>query len=231
MIWLELLVVHRRSPSPRRSRRRSPTRACRSCGAMTGRTRLIRRSALVKVPSFSRNDVPGRNTWANLAVSLRNRSWTTSSSSASSAAVRAGCSGRTGRCPRPGRTAPGTCRRARRRTCSGCAGPARSRIVRPHSCSNIVAHRVVGDVPVAGQLVRERAHVAGALHVVLAAQRVDADAVAADVAGGHGEVGHAHDHRRALAVLGDAEAVVDRRVGPGGVQPGGGAQVRRPGRR
>jgi hypothetical protein len=25
---------------------------------------------LVKVPSFSRNDAPGRNTWANFAVSL-----------------------------------------------------------------------------------------------------------------------------------------------------------------
>ena len=30
---------------------------------------------------------------------------------------------------------------------------------------------------------RERAHVAGALHIVLAAQRIDADAVAADIAG------------------------------------------------
>ena len=56
-----------------------------SSAAITGRTRLIRRSALVNVPSFSRNDVPGRNTWANAAVSLRNRSWTTSSSSAASA--------------------------------------------------------------------------------------------------------------------------------------------------
>jgi hypothetical protein len=80
------------------------------------------------------------------------------------------------------------------------------------------AHRaVVGDVAVAGQLVRERAHVAGALHVVLAAQRVHADAFAADVAGGHRQVGDAHHHRRALAVLGDAEAVVDRRVAAGGV--------------
>ena len=69
---------------------------------------------------------------------------------------------------------------------------------------------VVGHVPVAGELVRERPHVAGALHVVLPAQRVHADALAADVAGDHGQVGHAHHHRRALAVLGDAEAVVDR---------------------
>lgn len=64
---------------------------CHSClpdfGAITARTRLTRRSALVNVPSFSRNDAPGRNTWANLAVSLRNRSWTTTSSIASRAAV------------------------------------------------------------------------------------------------------------------------------------------------
>ena len=53
---------------------------------MTGRTRLIRRSALVNVPSFSRNDAPGRNTCANRAVSLRNRSCTTTSSIDRSAA-------------------------------------------------------------------------------------------------------------------------------------------------
>jgi hypothetical protein len=88
-----------------------------------------------------------------------------------------------------------------------------------------LAHRGVRHVPVAGQLVRERAHVAGALHVVLSTQRVDADALAADVAGGHREVGHAHHHRGALAVLGDAEAVVNRRVRPGGIHPRGGTQV------
>ena len=84
---------------------------------------------------------------------------------------------------------------------------------------------VLRDVPVAGELVREGAHVAGALHVVLPAQRVDADALAADVAGDHGQVGHAHHHRRALGVLGDAEAVVDRGVAGRGVEPGGRAQL------
>ncbi len=74
------------------------------------------------------------------------------------------------------------------------------------------AHRRVADVAVAGQLVREAAHVAGALHVVLATQRVHAHALAADVADGHGQVGDAHDHGRALAVLGDAQAVVDGRI-------------------
>ena len=88
-----------------------------------------------------------------------------------------------------------------------------------------LARRVVGDVAVAGEFVRERAHVAGALHVVLAAQRIHADAGPADIAGRHGEVGHAHDHGRALAVLGDAEAVIDRAVAAGGIEPRGGAHV------
>ena len=87
------------------------------------------------------------------------------------------------------------------------------------------AHRVVGDVAIAGELVRERAHVAGALHVVLAAQRVHADAAAADIAGRHGEVGDRHHRGRALAVLGDAEAVVDRAVAAGGVEPRRAADV------
>ena len=94
-----------------------------------------------------------------------------------------------------------------------------------HSFSKDAAHFGIGDVAVARELMRERAHVAGALHVVLAAQRVHADAFAADVAGRHGEVGHGHDHRRALAMLGDAETVVDRGVATGGVQAGGFAHL------
>ena len=38
----------------------------------------------------------------------------------------------------------------------------------------------------------------------------------ADIAGRHGEVGDRHDRGRALAVLGDAEAVVDRAIAAGG---------------
>ena len=53
---------------------------------MTGLTRLMRRSALVKVPSFSRNDVPGKKTCANFAVSFKKRSCTMHSSSEASAA-------------------------------------------------------------------------------------------------------------------------------------------------
>src|SRR6202171_3443307 len=43
------------------------------------------------------------------------------------------------------------------------------------------------DVLEAGKLVRDRAHVAATLHVVLAAQRVESRSIPADVAGEQGE--------------------------------------------
>ena len=96
----------------------------------------------------------------------------------------------------------------------------------PHRLE-LLAHRVAGDMAIARQLVRERAHVAGALHVVLAAQRVHADAGTADIAGDHREVGD-RDHRgRALAMFGDAEAVIDRAVAAGGEQTRGFTQFLR----
>ena len=73
-------------------------------------------------------------------------------------------------------------------------------------------------MPVTRELVRKGTHVAGALHVVLAAQRVNAHARPPDVAGGHREIRDAHHHRRALAVLGDTETVVDRAVATGRVE-------------
>ena len=76
----------------------------------------------------------------------------------------------------------------------------------------------VRHVAVAREFVRERAHVAGALHVVLATQRVHAHAFAADVAGGHREVRNAHDHRAALAMLGNPQPVVDGAAATGSVE-------------
>ncbi len=74
---------------------------------------------------------------------------------------------------------------------------------------------------IAAELVRERAHVAGALHVVLATQRIDAHAFTTEVARDHREVGDAHDHRRALTVLGHSEAIVDRAIAGTGIQARG----------
>src|SRR6185295_13272854 len=83
------------------------------------------------------------------------------------------------------------------------------------------------DVAIARIFVRERTHVAGTLHVVLAAHGVHPHAAPADIASGHGAVGHAHDHGRALAVFGDAEAVVGGGIAAGGVEAGGVASVLR----
>jgi hypothetical protein len=94
----------------------------------------------------------------------------------------------------------------------------------PQSFLEHVADFRAGNMPVARQLVRERAHVAGALHVVLAAERVHADAGTADIAGRHGEVGDRHHRGRALAVLGDAEAVIDRAIAAAGIEPRRAAQ-------
>ena len=179
---------------------------------MTLRTREMRRSALVKVPSFSRNDEPGSSTCAYLAVSLRKMSCTTMHSIDDSArrhvmrvrvrlhdvfalAVEA-LEG----------AVHGGVEHVRN-------AQARFRLQRdvPGFLEQRARDRIA-DVAVARQFVRERAHVARTLHVVLAAQRIHADAFAADVAGRHREIGDAHHHRRALRVFGDAEAVVDRGV-------------------
>ena len=74
------------------------------------------------------------------------------------------------------------------------------------------ARRVVLDVLEAGQLVRDRAHVAAALHVVLAAQRLQAGAVAADVPGEQREVDQREDVVDRVVVLGDPERPAQLRV-------------------
>ena len=71
---------------------------------------------------------------------------------------------------------------------------------------------------VARERVGQRAHVARALHVVLAAHGVHAGVGHADVAGDHAEVGEVHDVGRADGVLGDAERVEDAGLGRRRVQ-------------
>src|SRR5262249_40093846 len=83
----------------------------------------------------------------------------------------------------------------------------------------------IGHVSITAELVREGAHVAGALHVVLAAQRVDAHALTTHVAGRHGEVRDRHDRSAALAVLGDAQTVVDGAVTAGRIEARGTAHL------
>ena len=68
---------------------------------------------------------------------------------------------------------------------------------------------VADDVLEAGQLVRDRAHVAAALHVVLAAQGVHAAAITADVAGEEREIYEGHNIIDSVVMLGDAERPAD----------------------
>ena len=89
----------------------------------------------------------------------------------------------------------------------------------------------VGDRLIAGEDVGQAAHVAGALDVVLAAERVDAAAFNADVAAEHGQVGQGLDVVGAHGVLGDAHAVDDGGGLGLAVQAGRRRSIGRPGRR
>ncbi len=73
--------------------------------------------------------------------------------------------------------------------------------------------RVVLDVLEAGQPVGQGAHVAAALDVVLATQRVDAAAVAPDVTGQQHERDQGQHVVDGVVVLGDAERPADHRAG------------------
>ena len=76
----------------------------------------------------------------------------------------------------------------------------------PQAASNLAAESVVLDVLEARQAIRQGAHVAAALDVVLAAQRVEAAAVLPDVAGERRQVDEGQDVVDRVVVLGDAEA-------------------------
>ena len=190
-------------------------------GASAGRTRWKRRSKLTKVPSFSRKDAAGSTTSARSAVRDRNSSWQTTSSQASSAA----CTRRGVRVGLRDVLAddvqrPQPPRRARRANISGMRSPGRAGTRTPQAASNRARTCGVGDALVAGQQVGQRAHVRGALDVVLPAQRNDAAAAGgADGAREDGQVGQRADAVGAVGVLGDAEAVDDRRLARGAVEP------------
>ncbi len=82
-------------------------------------------------------------------------------------------------------------------------------------------HGVVRDVPVAREFMREGAHVAGALDVVLAPQRIDAHPAPPEVSGREREIGDREHRGRALAVFGDAEPIIDCRIAARGIEPRG----------
>ena len=85
---------------------------------------------------------------------------------------------------------------------------------------------LVRDLLVAGQQVRQRAHVGGALDVVLAAERVDpAGAGPPDVSGQDREVGERSHAVGPVRVLGDPESVDDRRRARLAVEESGASKV------
>ena len=87
------------------------------------------------------------------------------------------------------------------------------------------AHIVILHMAIARQFVREGSHVARALHVVLATQRVHTHARTANIAGHHRQVGNADHGGRALRMFRHAQTVVDRAVAAGGIGACSGADV------
>ena len=83
--------------------------------------------------------------------------------------------------------------------------PSRGGTATSHSGLELAPGRVVLDVLEAGQLVRQGAHVAAALHVVLPAQRVEARSPPPDVAAQQGQVDEGEHVVDGVVVLGDAE--------------------------
>ena len=80
-------------------------------------------------------------------------------------------------------------------------------------------------MPIAGQLMGERTHITGALHIILPPQRVYAHAVATNIAGQHGQVGNTHNRSGALAVLCYTQAIEDRAIAACGIEPRRSTQI------
>ena len=57
------------------------------------------------------------------------------------------------------------------------------------------AHRIITHGLIAGQLMGERPHITGALHIILPPERINPDAAKTDIASEHGKVSQRH-HRR-----------------------------------
>ena len=95
----------------------------------------------------------------------------------------------------------------------------------------LLAGDLVDHVLETRQLVRERAHVAAALHVVLPAQRAEAGAVAADLPGEQRQVAEREHVVDAVVMLGDAERPAQLGGLGGGVACGRARGSSRPARR
>ena len=201
-------------------------------GSSALRTRCTRRSELVTVPSDSHQAAAaGSTTSASSAVAVRKMSCTTRWSRPASRCRACAASASDSAGFSPMSTAPSARPRPWPRTSATGAGPCFGGIGAPQAASNGARASSSSRSWNAGQLVGDGAHVAAALHVVLAAQRDQAGAVAADVAGEQRQVDQREHVVGRVVVLGDAEGPADLRPVGAGVGVRQLADQRRPARR
>ncbi len=175
-------------------------------GSSALRTSCTRRSELVTVPLLSHHDAePGSTTSASCAVLVRKMSCTTRWSRPSSSSTAWALVGlRLGGVLADHVQRPQLAAAHRGEHVGEVPAVARRHGDVPRGVE-LRPRDVVLDVLEAGQLVRQGAHVAAALDVVLAAQRVEPGAPATDVTAQQGEVDEGEHVVDGVVVLGDAE--------------------------
>ena len=209
--------------------RRGPRRAASSAR----RTRWTRRSELVTVPSVSAQAAAAGRTTSAISAG-RGQEDVLDDDEARGRAAGARCGGgrpRTASGSRRSRRAPSARRAPSRRTSPTGASRASAGRGTPHAASNFARSSSFSTCWKPGSRSGQRAHVAAALDVVLAAERVEAAAVSPDVPGEQREVDQREDVVDRVVVLGDPEGPADHRPVGRGVGVGGLADRRRPGRR
>ena len=183
-------------------------------GSSALRTRCTRRSELVTVPSASHHDAGrGQHDVGELGgLGQVDVLHDQAVQPVAAARGRAGRRPRTGPGSRRSRTACAARRAPLPRTCRSGASRTSATIGVPQACSN--RSRASSSCSMSwkpGQLVRDRAHVAAALDVVLPAQRVQPRAVAPDVPGQQRQVDQRQHVVDRVVVLGDPERPADDR--------------------
>ena len=196
---------------------------------MTGRAICTRRSVLVKVPAFSAKAEAGSTTSAWKAVSVRNRSCTTRCSSLASASRAWLRSGSDIAGFSPSMYMPRISPAWIAFMISTTVSPRFGSSVWPQNSSKSCADLRLLDRLVVRIDHRDQAGVGGALHVVLAAQRMQPGARPADLAGDQRQRDQAARIVGAVHVLADAHAPEDDRGARAGVEPRHLAERRRPG--
>ena len=205
-------------------------RSCRASpgGLITSRASCTRRSVLVNEPDFSAKAEAGRMTSAWNAVSVTNRSCTTRCSSMASA-PRACCrSGSDIAGFSPSTYMPVISPAWIAFMISTTVSPRTGSSSCPQSFSKAPAHVVAADRLIIRQEHRDQAGVGGALHVVLAAQRMQPRAGTADLPGDQRQRDQAARIIGAVHMLADAHAPEDDGGFRARVHPRHFAQASRP---